>query len=319
MLISADSHADTRRPEVSVIVTSFQRPQHLRRSLRSIRNQQSHKCRFEVVVADDGSWDETFEIVAVFAASVDFPVTFTTHEHQGFCVAKSRNNAISVSRGSYLLFIDGDCLLPLDHLAWHLRLRRPAVVVTGDSYRLTQQASRDITFTDIDSNRLPERVSPQQRRHFRGKALRGLLYGLLRVPMRPRLTGNNFGIWRSDIERINGFDEAFVGWGLEDTDVQRRLSILGMRFSSILHRTIAYHLWHPPHSTMRRRSVGTENYKYYHRHDREPYCRLGLVQSQAREMTVHRFSTDTVESGDNRGRIRPIAQSQAERTWRKAA
>ncbi len=96
--------------------------------------------------------------------------------------------------------------------------------------------------------------------------------------MRPRLTGCNIGLWRTDIERINGFDENYIGWGMEDRDLQLRLSRLGLRFKSILHKTVAYHMWHPPHSTFARNGEGTLNLSYFEREEVPTWCQNGLVK-----------------------------------------
>ena len=123
-------------------------------------------------------------------------------------------------------------------------------------------------------------ISRRERWRLANKARRAWIYSLLRRPNRPRLTGNNIGVWRDDFERINGFDENYVGWGLEDRDLQLRLSQLGVRFRSILGRTAAYHLWHPPHPTFARNAEGTANLRYHERPEVEIYCRKGLVNGQ---------------------------------------
>ena len=88
--------------------------------------------------------------------------------------------------------------------------------------------------------------------------------------MRPRLTGCNIALWRDDYERVNGFDENFVGWGLEDRDLQLRLSQLGLRFRSIVLATAACHLWHRPHPTFARNNEGTANLRYFQRRKQCP-------------------------------------------------
>ena len=80
--------------ELSVILTTYERPQHLERSLASLAQQQNMAGRFEVVVVDDGSKDRTHDVVRQFARTVDFPVKLTTHEHQGFRVALCRNDGV---------------------------------------------------------------------------------------------------------------------------------------------------------------------------------------------------------------------------------
>jgi glycosyltransferase involved in cell wall biosynthesis len=81
----------SRSPEIALLVSSYQRPQHLSRALLSIAMQRRVAGRMEVVVTDDGSTDDTPQVVHDFARSVDFPVRFTTHPHAGFQLCRCRN------------------------------------------------------------------------------------------------------------------------------------------------------------------------------------------------------------------------------------
>jgi glycosyltransferase involved in cell wall biosynthesis len=264
--------------EIAVIVSTYERPGHLRRALLSIAAQRDVAGKIEVVVTDDGSTDETPEVVETFSRQVDFPLRLTTHPHDGFRVAVCRNEGVAASTAPYLLFTDGDCLLPPEHLAAHLALRRPGFVVAGDCYRLDRSTSGRIGEADVRSGRYLQWIPRSEQRRIANKARRAWLYGLLRHPMRPRLTGCNFALWRQDFERINGFDENYVGWGLEDTDLQLRLGRLGLRFKSILHKTAVCHLWHPPHPTFARNNQDTPNLRYYRRGQTPTRCCNGLVK-----------------------------------------
>ncbi len=132
-------------PDIALIVTSYQRPGHVLRALRSIAAQQGVAGRFEVVVTDDGSTDDTQQQVERFARSVDFPVRFTTHPHDGFRVSISRNQGVAASTAPYLLFTDGDCVLPPDHVRIHLERRQPGVARVGDCCRLDEATSQRVT------------------------------------------------------------------------------------------------------------------------------------------------------------------------------
>ena len=273
-------------PEISVIVSTFQRPRHLKRCLTSISLQQDMKDLFEVVVADDGSTDETTELVDHFSSTVDFTVSYTTHEHDGFRLSQSRNEGAIASRGSYLLFTDGDCILPPRHLVSHMRHRRRGRVITSDMHRLDQDVSWQIDCEKIRESQFARWASTSERHRIAQKAFRSRFYNVLRVPMRPRITGNNIGIWRTDFEQVNGFDEQFVGWGLEDRDLQRRLEMIGVHAKSILPWAAIYHLWHDTDCTFSRKSLGTQNLEYYQSKRPNVRCTFGLTQRREAVGTV---------------------------------
>ena len=264
--------------DIAIIVSTYERPQHLARCLESIAVQQGVDGRFEVVVTDDGSRDETLGLVAAAARRSDFPLTFTTHDHAGFQLARCRNEGTAASTAPYLLFTDGDCLLPRDHVWIHLDERRRGWITGGDCLRLDAGLSEGIDRAAVADGSSMSRISADECRRIRWKARRARVYEWLRVPMRPRLSGNNIGVWRSDLERINGFDERFVGWGLEDRDLQERLARIGVRVHSVLHRTAPIHLWHPPAPSFARNGESTANLDYFLHGERPTFCQSGLVK-----------------------------------------
>lgn len=50
--------------------------------------------------------------------------------------------------------------------------------------------------------------------------------------------------WRSDLEKVNGFDESFRGWGYEDSDAVARLYHAGVMRKDGAYATEVFHLWH---------------------------------------------------------------------------
>jgi glycosyltransferase involved in cell wall biosynthesis len=265
--------------ELAIIVSTFERPGHLERCLASLEAQRDVDGLFEVVVTDDGSQDRTPQLLAAAARRVPFPLTYTTHRHDGFRLARCRNEGAAATRAPYLLFTDGDCILPPDHLRIHLEVRRPGRIVAGDCLRIDQATTAAIDAAALRAGRFPRRLPLAERARLGLKGLRAKAYEIARTPMRPRLSGNNIGVWRSDYDLVNGFDEQFVGWGLEDRDLQERLERLGLKAWSILLRTAPVHLWHPPAPSFARNNEGTPNLEYYESLARRPmFCVDGLVK-----------------------------------------
>jgi glycosyltransferase involved in cell wall biosynthesis len=267
-------------PEIALIICTYQRPEHLERCLSSVANQTAIN-QLEVIISDDGSRDNTQSVVRAFADRNICPVRFATQKHKGFRVSRVRNNGVSYSTAPYLLFVDGDCVLPTDHVEHHLAARQDHVVIVGDSLRLDKVESEQITTSTTLGNKMLNRyISRQETWKIFRKRWKDHFYGWLGSPMRPRLTANNFALWHHDFERVNGFDEKFVGWGLEDVDLQRRLSLLGLRFQTILHRTSSYHLWHPREASFARNALGTSNRKYYEQGVQTAACSQGLNRTE---------------------------------------
>jgi glycosyltransferase involved in cell wall biosynthesis len=272
-------------PQVAVVVTTYQMPGHLRRCLESIARQRT-TLPLEVVVADDGSRDETATVASQFARTAPFPVRFVTHEHAGFQAARSRNDGVRHSTAPHLLFVDGDCLLPPDHVEVHLRAWRPGAVTCGYCARLSEPASRQINLAAIERGDLARYADASELRKLAAMHRKAWWYSLLGHATKPALRSTDFSIARADFQRVNGFDEQFRGWGGEDDDLGRRLRAAGMRQVSILDKTRVYHLWHPPDPSKTAEWRDGANINYLQRPLRLTRCLAGLAARTCRDLTV---------------------------------
>ncbi len=265
------------RVELSVILTTYERPLHLERSLASLAQQRGVDGRYEVVVVDDGSKDQTHDVVHAFARSANFPVQLTTHEHQGFRVSLCRNDGIRASAGAYCLISDSDCLFPPNHLEQHLRARKPGVVRAGNCFRLDQAATERLTVDDVKNGIYRRQISFGERFRMWRRWVSDVRYQIWHYPHRPKLFGFNIAVSREDLDAVNGFDEEFVGWGCEDDDFAARLRMAGRQIRSVVGYTQAYHLWHPVDSSHPSEWSKGTNVERLLRGQREVKCRQGLV------------------------------------------
>ncbi|GAB6187346.1 glycosyltransferase [Thermopirellula anaerolimosa] len=274
------------RPDVSIIISTYQRPRNLRLCLLAVTAQRDFPYKTELIVADDGSQDETAEIVERFQSETGTPVKFRTHPHDGFRAALTRNEGFAVSTAPYVLFLDGDCLIPPDHLAVHFRLRRPGLALTTDAVRWDREVSAACGENHVVSGEFTRHVPRAERRRLRIAHWKAVLYHRLRHPNKPRLLGGNFSVWRQDLEAINGFDENYNGWGCEDDDVGIRLHQLGVRVYSIRRHTHTFHLWHPPVDSVPDKIREGSNFRYFQRRGRLTRCRNGLKKREASDLHV---------------------------------
>lgn len=225
----------------SLIVTTYNRPDALGLVLRSVLAQR--QAPDEVVVADDGSGDDTRRLVEEIAGRAPFRVHHCWHEDRGFRLAEIRNRAVAAARGDYLVMIDGDLVLHPWFLWDHLRAARPGRMVQGGRVMLPEPATREA----LASGRTAF-----------GPWLPGLRNrkNAIRAPWLSRLVsyhgtdvyrvrGANLAFWREDVVGVNGFDEDFVGWGREDSEFVARMQHAGVRRLNLKFAAVAYHLWHP--------------------------------------------------------------------------
>jgi glycosyltransferase involved in cell wall biosynthesis len=233
---------------VCVIITTYNRPDALAAVLAGYLAQQN--AEFELIVADDGSTDDTRRIVEVFKSQVRFPVVHVWHEDRGFRAAAIRNRALAATDADYIVFSDGDCVPAPRFVAQHRRLAERGWFVAGNRVLLsgsfTRRALRDAL--PIHEWTLSAWLGAWLRRDInRWLPLIAVGDGAFRKRVPQRWEGVktcNLAAWRDDLMRVDGLDESYSGWGLEDTDLVIRLLHAGVRHKSARFAAPVFHLWH---------------------------------------------------------------------------
>ena len=234
--------------KASVIVTTYNRPDALQAVLQGLAKQDDRD--FEVLVADDGSTDETTQLVQRLARDYPVPLHHVWQEDQGFRAGAARNRACAQAMGDYLLFLDGDCVPLPDFISEHKRVAQPGCFVAGNRILLSERFTRDALTRQLPLHArgrwqwLMDRMLGRINRwlpllHASNGAWR------LRAPARWQGARTcNLAVWRGDFVAVNGFDEAYAGWGHEDADLAVRLIRHGVRRKDGRFSTAVLHLWH---------------------------------------------------------------------------
>jgi glycosyltransferase involved in cell wall biosynthesis len=234
---------------ISVIVPTFNREDALDAVLRSLWRQSDRN--FEVIVADDGSGVATAKVITEWVPRIGVPLKHVWHEKRGFRAAEIRNRAIRASAGAYCIFLDGDCIARRDFVAVHRRLAEPGWFVTGNRILLSRELTERILRGGLELEHwgLADWLTHRSRRNVnRFAPLIALRLGLFRKLKARRWQGArscNVAMWRADLDKVDGFDATFGGWGREDSDIFVRLIRSGVRRKDGRFATGVLHLWHP--------------------------------------------------------------------------
>ncbi|HEY5993143.1 MAG TPA: glycosyltransferase family 2 protein [Gallionellaceae bacterium] len=234
---------------IAVIVTTYNRPDALEAVLEGYLAQTDRD--FEVLVADDGSTEDTAQVIRQFQARAAFPLRHIWQEDQGFRAAMARNRALAAAQADYVIFTDGDCVPPADFVSRHRTLSEPGWFMSGNRLLLTQEFTATVLREKIPVHLW--RLGDWLRARMKGRIER--LLPLLRLPdvrwvrklAKRRWEGAktcNLSAWRSDLLAVNGLDESYTGWGLEDSDLVVRLLRSGVFNKSARFSAPVLHLWH---------------------------------------------------------------------------
>jgi glycosyltransferase involved in cell wall biosynthesis len=230
----------TVHPSSSLVIATYNWPEALRLVLTSVRNQRVMPT--EVVIADDGSGASTRELIEAEARTFPIPLRHVWHEDAGFRLAMIRNKAMAAARGDYLIQLDGDLVLHPAFVEGHLEFAREGSYAQGSRAMLDEARTAAALRAGAIA---PTAFSPGVRNRANAIYL-PVLARIERGPTDPldRTRGCNMGFWRSDIVRVNGYNEAMEGWGREDSELAARLQNAGVRRRNLKFSAVAWHLHH---------------------------------------------------------------------------
>lgn len=254
----------------SLIISTYNRPDALEVCLRSIA--ELRQLPDEVIIGDDGSREETREIVERLRPLIPTKVKYIWQPDEGFRLAMIRNRCVAESEGEYIIQIDGDLYLHPDFITDHLREAREGYFLKGGRVQLDENLTNEICHS-----RRPKRIG------FLASRIESKRPNTLRLPLiadwlapryrknRDNVLGCNMSFFRKDFIAVNGYDESFEGWGGEDLDISLRFRNLGLGKRYLKFCAIGYHLWH--------REASKEASERNHRLARE-HASGGVVKAQ---------------------------------------
>ncbi|HIA48191.1 MAG TPA: glycosyltransferase [Candidatus Hydrogenedentes bacterium] len=227
--------------KISLMVTTYNWKEALEMVLLSAFRQTVPP--FEIIVADDGSTEDTRELIDRMRETTDIPLHHVWHPDEGHRRTVILNKGIAKAQGDYVSQADGDVILHRNFIQDQQRFAEPGVFLRGYRVMLDEETSRKA----LDSKIL--KFSP---------FVKGLLRfsNAIRSPFLTRLTlgdapewrrvfGSNLSYWREDALTVNGYNEDILGWGPEDTEFVARLIFNGINRRKLKFAAKQHHLYHP--------------------------------------------------------------------------
>lgn len=208
---------------------------------------------FELIIADDGSKKEVVKEIECTSSNYSFRIKHIWHPDKGFRKNKILNQAILTSSSEYLIFIDSDCVPHSKFVEEHLNAKQENIVLTGRRVNLSKKITDGLTIENIKEGFLQSNNLLMVEDAIFGKSNyveKGFYFenNFLRKLFNKKsrgLLGCNFSLFKKDILAINGFDERYEAPSIgEDSDVQFRLELNGIKVKSVNHIAVQYHLYH---------------------------------------------------------------------------
>lgn len=231
-------------PSCSLVTPTYNWPEALELLLLSVLNQTVFPN--EVIIADDGSREETAQLIKKFQAIFPIPLIHVWHEDSGNQKPKIMNKAIAKAKYDYIIEIDGDIIMNKHFINDHLSFSEKGHYLFGSRVNIQEKLLPKLfTKKIIDFNLFSKGIKK------RGRTIRipFLMNFAKSVAKRSRkLRGCNMSFWKTDFIKINGFNEGLVGWGIDDSEMIQRLHNIGINGKRLKYSGIAYHIYHKEQS-----------------------------------------------------------------------
>lgn len=196
----------------------------------------------EILIADDGSTDETRKLIARISEQTDIPIHHVWHEDEGYRKSIILNKALARATSEYIIQIDGDIIIGPRFVEDHQQYATPGRYLSGSRALLGE----DLTPRVLNNRDYVIRTFQKGIRR---------PWNALRVPwLAPlsfgsdldfmKIRGCNTSYWLHDLLNANGFNESFTGWGREDSELAARLVAAGIRGRKLKFVATQHHLNH---------------------------------------------------------------------------
>ena len=225
---------------VSLIITTYNRPEVLLLVLKSIERQTTFPE--EIITADDGSNNNTKELIDNFKITTNLRIFHSWQKDDGFRVAKSRNKAIAQSNTEYIILIDGDMILHPEFVQDHINNAEIGYFIQGARVLLSEDVTED-AIQKMSSNFSFLSYGIKNRKNLIHSDFLSKIF-LKKKKYLNGIKACNMAFFKEDCVNINGFNNDFEGWGREDSEFAARLLNSGIIRKNVHFNAIQFHLWH---------------------------------------------------------------------------
>ena len=208
---------------------------------------------FEVIIADDGSSADNVAAIKELFKKYSYPIKHLWHEDNGFRKNIMLNKCILAAQGEIIIFVDGDCIPHKNFVEEHTTSTRVGVCSTGRRVNLSAAMSDSLTPESVRDGVLERSNIAMFFDGLKGKGNHSGQGLYIKIPILRKfinkkvrgVLGSNFSATKADLLAVNGFDERYVHPSVgEDTDVEYRLHLQGVKTVSLINVAVQYHLFH---------------------------------------------------------------------------
>lgn len=227
--------------KATILVSTYNWHKALELSLSSMLRQT--RMADEIVIADDGSTDDTRTAIERIRKVSPIPIIHVWQEDDGFRKTIILNKAIVKATGDYILQVDGDVILSPHFVSDHLELAERNYFVCGSRVKLTPHLTKRILTSHTLTVNVWNLPLTFILNSFRSRLLRRFLAEKYARQI-DHLRGCNMAFWRDDLIKVNGYNEDLMQWGHEDGEIAFRLHYAGVKKKALKMGGNVYHLYH---------------------------------------------------------------------------
>ncbi|WP_233783231.1 glycosyltransferase family 2 protein [Flavivirga eckloniae] len=225
----------------ALIITTYNWPEALELVLKSVEKQ--IVLPTEVMIADDGSTDETKKLIERFQYNFPVPITHVWHKDEGFRRSAILNLAISKTDADYIIQLDGDCIIHKSFVRDHLNSVESGIYLFGSRVNIQEPYLNEFFKNKTIKFPYLAKGVKKRNRNIHLPLLGEMLYKK-NNKLSGKLRGCNLSYWKTDFLNVNGYNEDMTGWGREDSEFIIRMINKGILGKRLKYKAIIYHIWH---------------------------------------------------------------------------
>ena len=272
--------------KISVIVPVYNRLEHLRSLVICLLKQEVQP--YELIISDDGSSQDMMEFIGDLISKAKFKIKYIKQADLGFRKTRALNNGVKQAEGEILVFCDQDLIFPNDYLKTIVQNINKKTFLMSRPISVTEEEKNKI-IKDLDNGKeykylikyLPEDYIAGEKRTLKKDLYRRILNKFSLNKRGIRLVGMSYALYKENYTAVNGYDEKYRGWGLEDDDFGNRLYVYGVKGKEMKASLIQLHLYHPFDPT--KKQSANEEYYYMRKKEifskKDYFCKYGYNNS----------------------------------------